>query len=90
MKKFFVNLLVIFLLSITSFGTLYAKTILPGLIGNDMVLKQKSKVAFWGWDKPGMDISVVGTIGSMWQKPDWMVNGICIFLPLKLEDPIIY
>lgn len=58
MKKFFVNLLVIFLLSITSFGTLYAKTILPGLIGNDMVLKQKSKVAFWGWDKPGMDISV--------------------------------
>lgn len=58
MKKFFVNLLVIFLLSITSFGTLYAKTILPGLIGNDMVLKQKSKVAFWGWDKPGTDISV--------------------------------
>ncbi len=92
MKKFFVNLLVIFLLSITSFGTLYAKTILPGLIGNDMVLKQKSKVAFWGWDKPGMDISVETSWNNRKyvQKPDWMVNGICIFLPLKLEDPIIY
>ncbi len=57
MKKFFVNAVVLFLFIILS-ANLCAKTILPGVIGNGMVLKQKSEVAFWGWDDPGTDIFV--------------------------------
>ena len=58
MKKCLVNLLAIFSLLIVSFDFLCAKTVLPGPIGNDMVLKQKSKVAFWGWDDPGTEVCV--------------------------------
>ncbi len=35
-----------------------AGIVLPDLLGDNMVLKQKSKVMFWGWDAPGTDIRV--------------------------------
>ncbi len=35
-----------------------ATTILPDIISNNMILKQKSNVALWGWDKPKTNIAI--------------------------------
>lgn len=55
------NLLKFHLILFLSLGVwigLSAETTLPALIGDHMVLKQKSKVALWGWDCPGTDMLV--------------------------------
>ena len=36
----------------------YAKVRLPHLIGDNMVIQQKTDVRFWGWDKPGTKVNV--------------------------------
>lgn len=50
---------VVSLLSIMSLSFhLRAATVLPALISDNMVLKQQSEVALWGWDNPGTTILV--------------------------------
>lgn len=50
----------IFFLLFFSFSLidLQAEVLLPSLISDNMVLKQKSKVALWGWDTPGTNVQV--------------------------------
>ena len=50
----------IFFLLFFSFSLidLQAEILLPSLISDNMVLKQKSKVEFWGWDVPGTHVRV--------------------------------
>ena len=33
-----------------------AKVALPGIIGDNMVLQQKSQAGIWGWTKPGKEV----------------------------------
>lgn len=40
------------------FGDLHAKIVLPPIISNHMVLKQKSLVPLWGWEKAGQKVQV--------------------------------
>jgi len=42
---------------------LFADVRLPGVIGSNMILQQKSQAAVWGWAEPGEEISI---------KADWL------------------
>ena len=59
MKSFLriITLLIVFILSVPSFGQIK----LPAVIGDNMVLQQKSEVAIWGWGDPGSEIKVSGS-----------------------------
>jgi sialate O-acetylesterase len=59
MKSFFrISIsLIVWILTIPSFGQLK----LPAVIGDNMVLQQKSEVAIWGWGDPGSEIKVSGS-----------------------------
>ena len=41
--------------------SLYAQIKLPTVIGDNMVLQQKSEVSVWGWGEPGNEIKVTGS-----------------------------
>lgn len=41
-----------------------AKVTLPGIIGDNMVLQQKSKAGIWGWTKPGTQVRVNSSWGA--------------------------
>lgn len=49
---------IFFLFCLAMFAPVQAGIVLPALLGDNMVLKQKSNVMFWGWDAPGTDITV--------------------------------
>lgn len=53
-KVFFAFIL---LLCSANYGA-FAQVCLPSVIGNNMVLQQKSEVPLWGWDAPGAKIEV--------------------------------
>ena len=59
MKSFFrISIsLIVWILTIPSFGQIK----LPAVIGDNMVLQQKSEVAIWGWGDPGTEIKVSGS-----------------------------
>ncbi len=59
MKSFFkiITLLIILILSVPGFGQIK----LPAVIGDNMVLQQKSEVAIWGWGDPGSEVRVSGS-----------------------------
>ena len=41
-----------------------AKVALPGIIGDNMVLQQKSQAGIWGWTKPGKEVRVEASWGE--------------------------
>jgi len=53
----FYTLSIVILLTIPSFGQIR----LPAVIGDNMVLQQKSEAAVWGWGEPGSEIKVTGS-----------------------------
>lgn len=53
MKSIFV-----FIFVVVSFLSYSAELKLPSVVGSHMVLQQKTKVAVWGWAKPGANVSV--------------------------------
>jgi sialate O-acetylesterase len=59
MKRCFITVFVL-VLWITSLS-LNAQIKLPAVIGDNMVLQQKSEVAIWGWGEPGSEIKVTGS-----------------------------
>ena len=42
-----------------------AEVRLPSIIGENMVLQQKSHVAIWGWAQPGEAVAVKGSWGGL-------------------------
>lgn len=56
--NFKIDRIVFFLFLGFSLIDLRAEIVLPSLIGDNMVLKQKSEVAIWGWDTPGTDVRI--------------------------------
>src|ERR1700704_5050996 len=72
--KTFVSISIAILIAVSSFADLR----LPAVIGDNMVLQQKSTNKLWGWASPGEKIfittswnnktdSVVGTADANWQ-----------------------
>jgi sialate O-acetylesterase len=58
MHTFTTRLIILFLLFFFS-SVNYGAVKLPSLIGNNMVLQQKSKVALWGWAEPGEKVFII-------------------------------
>lgn len=55
MRKLFLTLLILF----TFTATMFAKTTLPSVFADNMVLQQNSDVAIWGWSDAGETIKIV-------------------------------
>lgn len=53
-----------FIVLILSISTALAQIKLPALISTNMVLQQKSKVALWGWAKPGEKVEITTSWNS--------------------------
>ncbi|HEX8676791.1 MAG TPA: sialate O-acetylesterase, partial [Segetibacter sp.] len=52
MKTLFCFVLLIYV------GSVFAQLRLPSVIGNNMVLQQKSSVALWGWSNPSQKVII--------------------------------
>ena len=53
--------IIAFVFVFISAGPLFAQIKLPAVIGDNMVLQQKSEVPIWGWGDPGSEIKVSGS-----------------------------
>src|SRR3982751_6930682 len=49
---------IVSLFAVLSFSSLYAQIQLPALISDNMILQQNSRVALWGWARPGEKINI--------------------------------
>jgi len=65
------KILTTFVLLISTFATVKAEVRLPAIIGNHMVLQQKSRVKLWGWCEPGEKIK----INSTWDTTSYYTTG---------------
>jgi sialate O-acetylesterase len=63
MKSLETVLIIVFLAVIPAVQSVNAEVKLPSIIGENMVLQQKSSVPIWGWAEPGEKVTVKG---------DWM------------------
>lgn len=60
----------IFVLAVLISNSAFAQVKLPAIISDNMILQQNSKVALWGWAKPGEKI----TITNNWNNKSTVVN----------------
>lgn len=67
MLYFFKFLAIFLLLFVTS---LNAQIRLPGIISDNMVLKQKSNIPLWGWEKPNKTV----IINTSWDNKKYTIN----------------
>jgi sialate O-acetylesterase len=58
MNRFFKSF---FFLAFLTSNIALAQIKLPGIISDNMILQQNSKVALWGWAKPGEKVSIVNS-----------------------------
>src|SRR5688500_5620808 len=66
MKKYKIVFFLFFLISLNTFG----KVSLPAVIGNNMVLQQKSEVALWGKAKTKSNVSII----TSWDQKKYSVH----------------